>query len=249
VKGDRAEQNSSVFSTVRSLIQPRFAIPPGFVLDQPQKLDGFELLQALPTASVPLVIFDPQYRALLDRQGYGNEGKQRQRARVARPQMNDETIARFVRESARALMPMGHLMLWTDKYSILEGRVRAFLAGIELQQVDLFVWDKQRIAMGYRGRQRAEYLVVAQKPPARAKGVWCVHNIPDVWNEKIAKGDRLNPHAKPIGLQTRLIEAVTNPGDIVVDPAAGSYSVLKAARCCGRRFLGCDLVRPPEGGG
>jgi site-specific DNA-methyltransferase (adenine-specific) len=43
-------------------------------------------------------------------------------------------------------------------------------------------------------------------------------------------------------LQERLIQAVTNPGDIVVDPAAGGYSVLKAARNTERRFLGCDLL-------
>jgi site-specific DNA-methyltransferase (adenine-specific) len=43
-------------------------------------------------------------------------------------------------------------------------------------------------------------------------------------------------------LQQRLIEAVTNPGDVIVDPAAGSYSVLTAANNSDRHFLGCDLI-------
>ena len=35
---------------------------------------------------------------------------------------------------------------------------------------------------------------------------------------------------------------MTDPGDVVLDPAAGSYSVLTAAHDVGRRFLGCDVV-------
>jgi site-specific DNA-methyltransferase (adenine-specific) len=85
--------------------------------------------------------------------------------------------------------------------------------------------------------------LVLQKAPLRAKGVWLVHDIPDVWDEKLAVRFA---HAKPVGLQARLIEALTNPGDIVVDPAAGSYSVLDACRRTKREFLGCDIEEPPR---
>ena len=40
----------------------------------------------------------------------------------------------------------------------------------------------------------------------------------------------------------RLIGAVTEPGDLVVDPAAGSFGVMRAARRLERNFSGCDLV-------
>ena len=68
--------------------------------------------------------------------------------------------------------------------------------------------------------------------------VWTLHDIPDVWDEKVTND---GPHAKPVGLQGRLIEALTNTRDIVIDPAAGSYSVLKACQRTNRRFLGCDI--------
>jgi hypothetical protein len=42
--------------------------------DVRQRGDALALLRALPDACSPLVVFDPQYRALLDRQKYGNEG-------------------------------------------------------------------------------------------------------------------------------------------------------------------------------
>ena len=95
--------------------------------------------------------------------------------------------------------------------------------------------------MGYRTRRFGEHLVILQKKPLRAKGVWRLHDIPDVWSEKIENGNRSHTHAKPIELQKKLIEAVTNVGDIVVDPAAGGYSVLTAALAVDRHFLGCDL--------
>lgn len=43
-----------------------------------------------------------------------------------------------------------------------------------------------------------------------------------------------------MNLQARLITAVTDPSDVVLDPAAGSYSVMTAAHQVGRQFLGCD---------
>ena len=53
---------------------------------------------------------------------------------------------------------------------------------------------------------------------------------------------KLYPHAKPIGLITQLIGAVTLPGDLVVDPAAGSFVVMHAAHTLGREFIGCDIT-------
>lgn len=39
-----------------------------------------------------------------------------------------------------------------------------------------------------------------------------------------------------------LIGATTNPGDLVVDPAAGSFTVMRAALALGREFIGVDLA-------
>lgn len=97
-----------------------------------------------------------------------------------------------------------------------------------------------RMGMGYRSRRRSEYLVVLQKKPTLAKATWTIHNIPDVWKEKI-KG-KSHPHSKSIELQKQLILATTSEGDYVLDPAAGGYSVLKACEELKRIFIGCDLV-------
>ena len=91
-----------MFSTIRQIVQPEFQIPAGLKLDRHQKMNGLKLLGAIPVASVPLVFFDPQYRSVLDKQQYGNEGE-RQKHRAELPQMDDHTIKRFLSDIERIL--------------------------------------------------------------------------------------------------------------------------------------------------
>ncbi len=197
------------------------------------RLDGLVLLRSLDHASIPLVIFDPQYRDVLDKLSYGNEGA-RQKKRAVLPQMDYSLILDFMSEIARVLKPSGHLFMWCDKYMLCQGK----LNHVQIPIVDLVTWKTGRFGMGYRTRRCSEYLLIMQKPPIRAKGVWADHGIRDCWDEKVEVSG--HPHRKPMALQAALIAAVTQLGDTVVDPAAGSYSVMDAALSCERNFLGCD---------
>ena len=211
-----------------------------------QRGDALELLRSLPGSSAPLTFFDPQYRSNLDHQKYGNEGA-RQKERCALPQMTDAYIDECCFEIARVLRPSGYLMLWADAYRLLEGyhlRLRDVL-----MPVDRIAWDNGRNGQGYRTRRRGSDLIVLQKPPKRAKATWNDHKIPDRWIEKIEKPRSQHPHIKPIGLITRLIGAVTEPGELVVDPAAGSFVVMRAAHELGRDFIGCDIAYQLEARG
>ncbi len=227
----------AVYSNERNLSIARNGLPEEVVCGKRVHMDGRELLAQLPEASVAAAFFDPQYRGVLDKLSYGNEGVSRGQRRSQLQQMTDGVITEFIHGISRTLGPSGHLFLWIDKFHLCEGTQR-WTAGTELETVDLITWSKDRIGMGYRTRRSCEYLVVFQKLPKRAKGVWTRHDIPDAWTEK-----SLNraTHAKPIGLQQALIEAVTAPGDVVLDPAAGSYSVLTACENSGRVFVGCDI--------
>lgn len=49
------------------------------------------------------------------------------------------------------------------------------------------------------------------------------------------------PTQKPIDLYTRIIEASSNPGDLVLDPFAGSGTTCVAAERTGRRWIGIDI--------
>lgn len=201
--------------------------------------DGREFLKDLADEVVSTAFFDPQYRGVMDKMKYGNEGK-RQRGRFELQQMPEEMIVEFMSEIDRVLAPSGHLFLWIDKFHLCEG-IASWRAGTRLETVDLLTWNKGRMGMGYRTRRKSEYVMILQKAPKRAKGVWTRHNIPDVVEEKIAS--KQHAHQKPLELQAALIEATTRPGDLVIDPAAGSFSVEAACEIVGgRRFAGADLV-------
>ncbi len=229
---------STVFSGQRTVHVPPLAPPDALKPNTRLKMDGLKFLAMLPKNKIPVAFLDPQYRGVLEKLSYGNEGKNRGKRRCALKQMDDATIGSFVRGIDRALVPSGHLFLWVDKFHLCQG-VRPWFDGTSLDIVDLVTWNKGTFGMGYRTRRRAEYCVVLQKQPRRAKGVWKVHNIPDVVEERVSQRD--HPHAKPIDLQGELMAAVSHEGDYVIDPAAGSFSVLQAALNRRRTFLGCDL--------
>lgn len=206
-----------------------------------QKLNGITLLKWIRPNTADMVVFDPQYRGILDKLRYGNEGVSRERDRAALPAMKEYQIARFIEETQRVLKPSHHLLLWVDKFMVAEGRHLAlFCYAPDLVRVELIHWNKLRPGMGQRARCRSEYLVIAQKKPVRAKGIWTDHRIDDSWPE--ASDRSLHPHAKPHQLMERLIRTLTKRGGIVVDPCAGSYGTLEICKMTGRKFLGCDLV-------
>jgi DNA modification methylase len=71
--------------------------------------------------------------------------------------------------------------------------------------------------------------------------------VGDVWTDI----DRLNqtakerlgyPTQKPLALLERIIEASSNPGDVVLDPFCGCGTALVAAQKLGRRWIGIDIT-------
>jgi DNA modification methylase len=54
-------------------------------------------------------------------------------------------------------------------------------------------------------------------------------------------GNKLHPTQKPISVLMQLIEAFSAPGDLVLNPFAGSGSTLLAARMLGCHWLGIEL--------
>ena len=230
---------ANVFASNRKVQAPKVTLPKSLKLNARLKMDGLKFLAKLSPDSIPVAFFDPQYRGVLDKLGYGNEGKERGQARCALKQMTEVTIRKFMQGISNALIPSGHLFLWMDKFHLCTG-FTGWPAGTRLDVVDMLTWHKKRIGMGYRTRRASEHVVILQKEPRRAKGVWKIHTIPDVWPEEVKRnGD--HTHKKPMGLQGELIAAVSNAGDIVIDPAAGSFSVMDACKLRGRNFLGCDL--------
>ena len=110
-----------------------------------QRGDALTLLRSLPDGCTPLVFFDPQYRGVLDKLGYGNEGA-RQKGRFALPAMTGDYIDQCCRETARVLAPGGYLLRWSDTFHLCEAD-HLRIADV-LKCVDLIAWDNLRSGNG-----------------------------------------------------------------------------------------------------
>ena len=71
----------SVFSSKRDIKPPLIKLPPLLKPNKRLKMDGLEFLSLLPERCIPVAFLDPQYRGVLDKLAYGNEGKGRGKAR------------------------------------------------------------------------------------------------------------------------------------------------------------------------
>ena len=63
------------------------------------------------------------------------------------------------------------------------------------------------------------------------------------WERDGKQIPKLHPTQKPVALLKKLIELFTDPGDIVIDPCAGSGSTLRAAWEMGRSSYGFEIQR------
>jgi len=64
--------------------------------------------------------------------------------------------------------------------------------------------------------------------------------VPDVIESRYS-GNHLHPTQKPLEAIRPLIEAYSRPGDIVLDPFAGSGTTAAASRQLHRSFIGIEL--------
>lgn len=85
-----------------------------------------------------------------------------------------------------------------------------------------------------------EYAVVLYRdklPKFNNEGKMVFNHIP--WPRE--NFEKIHPTQKPIKLLEKLIKLYTDPGEVVIDPVAGSGSTLIAARNCGRNSYGFEV--------
>ncbi|MDO4649776.1 MAG: site-specific DNA-methyltransferase [Eubacteriales bacterium] len=63
------------------------------------------------------------------------------------------------------------------------------------------------------------------------------------WEKDSKDVPKIHPAQKPVAVIKKLIEVFTDPGDVVIDPCAGSGTTLRAARELGRSSFGFEIDR------
>jgi site-specific DNA-methyltransferase (adenine-specific) len=173
-----------------------------------------------------------------------------------------EEIAAWTEEWARVLKTGGSLAVFcSDRYVSI---IIAMLEDVGFKKVQCIVWTKTNPAPQVRQTvftQSTEYIVVGVNGEKRRSWNWMGHAdmMTHISGPICGTKDRYgHPTAKPPWLIQWLLERLTNPGDIVLDPFAGSGSTGAVAKRLGRQFILVERekkyikkikVRLAEGGG
>jgi len=186
--------------------------------------DCIAVMATLPAASVDLVLTDPPYLV-------------NYRDRAGRKVANDNNpawVAPAFAGIARVMKPEAFCVSfygWTQ--------VDVFMAAWRaagLVPVGHLVFPKPYPSSVGTFEACHEQAYVLAKTSRRS----VARPIPDVlpW---AYTGNRLHPTQKPLEALTPIIEALSCPNDLVLDPFSGSGSTLVAAHNTGRRWLGIEL--------
>lgn len=127
------------------------------------------------------------------------------------------------------------------------------LKGAGLQQQGMVVWDKESGAMGSLYRQQTEYVVIAKWGAAphinnvqlgkHGRNRTTLWRYPGLARQQAGRKEALamHPTVKPLGLLTEALLDTSRPGGLVLDPFAGSGSLMLAAHRVNRIARAIEL--------
>lgn len=156
---------------------------------------------------------------------------------------NTEFVLQCLRESGWTFQ---NLIVWKKKTSAVPGTKR-------------YGKHYQIIAFATKGKTPRVFNRLRIDPPLPADYKYMRENgmyVTDVWDDireltsgyfagdealRDAEGKRLHKQQTPIQLLLRIILSSTNPGDVVLDPFAGSGTTLVVSEQLGRKSIGIEI--------
>ena len=192
--------------------------------------------------SFDAIITDPPYSAL-DHQMQTGSTRPRNLKKGWDFETNDIDEELFSK-MLRVLKPRGHFFCFMpsckhDTIDYIYSQVKlAEKAGFTFNSQ--WVWDKKVISLGYNGRPRHELILFFSKDKRKMTND---RSIPDVlaFKRLMGKNQKIHQTEKPGDLIMKLVEFATDPGDIILDPFAGSFSLGLACQELGRHAIGIEL--------
>jgi len=218
---------------------------PAFTLHLGDCLDPVTGMASLGDKSVDHVITDPPYEA---------EAHTLQR-RVKRGLSADGVDMRVAEVEALDFAPMTEDQRDLSAYEI--GRVARRWALVFCQAEAVGLWKQAMLMAGLNWKRSCIWVkpdgmpqLTGDRPGMGYESIACAHGDgASRWNGggshgvfKVSKSDDRTGHPtqKPIALMEKLIRLFTDPGDLILDPFAGSGTTGVAAIRLGRRFIGWE---------
>ena len=200
-----------------------------------------------------LLLTDPPYCLLTRRRKGGDLRDKRAGVKIDRDPVVRFEDVRAYRKFTEEWLPKaaarcdGALAIWTNFLG--KQPIRTVALGLGYVEIGEFVWAKKTTAHDGNEQLLRVYetaLVFSRAPlapllPSDPQRVWCVAAGYD--DEGEAQRFFAHPNHKPFGVLEPLLRQWSRPGDLVVDPFAGSGSIPAAALRLGRRAACSELER------
>jgi DNA (cytosine-5)-methyltransferase 1 len=195
---------------------------------QVQHDDALSWLADQEPRSAKVIVFDPPYSRSTPVRGRDDGAA----GRVYGP---FSFLHKAITAAARLLRPDGVMLLFGDAQLLPDLAYIASTCG--LHYYTKFYWDRGRPGSGTMFRSCCDEVIVVARGVPDVVDKSAVPNIIHV----SAEGKRPHPYYKPPEVFAPAFRRICRPGDLVVDPFAGSASSRDAALELGCRWLGCDV--------
>lgn len=221
-----------------------------------------EVLATLPDNSFDACITDPPYN-MSKKKGLSWAFSKHVTMQEAWDQFSQDDFIKFtmqwIKEVSRVVKPNGNIFIFGTYHNI-------YLTGFVLQQMELkilnsIIWSKPNAQPNITCRmltESSEQLVWAANEHWKKATKWTFNykrakelnggkQMRNVWEFPLTpRKERVagHPTQKPLSVLTRLIEIGTNPGDIVLDPFAGTGTTGVAANSLDRSFYMVEREAP-----
>ena len=196
---------------------------------------------ALPNESIGVILTSPPYNVGLQYEGFEDRLSPDEHKEFNRQWLAE--AYRIAQDGCRLYVIVSDEMIWW---------MRPLAEGIGWRWGQLLTWCKPNL-LGRRGfssrisndwNYMSEPILLFRKgkrQPMLSNALSCTFNwfIETVPQSNYA-GGRIHPAQLPILLCLKIL--ARTPGEVVLDPFAGSGSVLVAAKMLGRRYLGFEIV-------
>lgn len=220
--------------------------------------DTFEALEKLKTESIDMIFADPPY--FLSNNGITCHSGQMVSVnkgswdKLSTLEEKHEFNRRWIKACKRLLTPNGTIWISGTLHNI-------YSIGMALEQenfkiINNITWQKVNPPPNLACKcftHSTETIIWAKKNERNAKHFFNYalmkeqnggKQMKDVWTGTLTppkeKKYGNHPTQKPLYLLERIVEASTNPGDLVLDPFCGSSTTGVAALSLGRKYIGID---------
>lgn len=121
------------------------------------------------------------------------------------------------------------------------GKKHGFMHYIPLVFVKNYSAQVLKANMKIVGATEYGLILYREKLPKFNNGGKMVFNWFEMRRDSLKEYPKIHPTQKPISLLKKLINLLTDEGDVVIDPCAGSGTTLRAAVECGRHSYGFEI--------